>query len=685
MKKTMTLLALLLGLVFMAGAAVAIVRPQQIDLSSSSSESAIRVTLSDYTKNDARYRIYNGTTPFYYCWNPSTDQFVTSNSYANGPQVLGTPTTTTTFWIPFQIGTNISTIGSYRDRFGPGYTANNTAVSLPSAVSIINPSTLTKSDVTFSTWSYFTEKHVILGYDASNNLISATSTELNSGNFNLVYESSTILSKIEVRTLTDNLIETVSLIPTTLSGTKTVGTGGNYATLALAIEDLTSKGISGAVTFNLTDATYDIGSTPLTIGSITGAGSTNTVTIKPATGVTASITGDVAGALIDLDGADFVTIDGLSGKLTINNTNIEGSVIAIKATSGYCTVTGTSITGSSKTGIEIYNAPHTSISKNKIFNLIGSGSNPLTGIYCEADETVAETNINNNMIILEGSTSSTLQGVQYNGTSDLSTLNLYNNSIYIGGMMQYTTNSFAFLKTGSAATINVKNNILYNKRVPLGIGKIPAAHQYAIAFRETSGNFTQDNNLFYSQEGIVGTYGFDVTSLLSDWQTASGLDANSQSSILTFEATAFANGELKYLRHADNAAVFNTGFNTGIATDFYGISRPQYGAYDIGAYELEASASLSETALPTVNTLAQNYPNPFNPATTIGFTLAKNAAVNLTVYNTKGEVVKSLINNSLNVGFHSVNFNAVGLNSGVYVYKLTTPDNSITKKMILLK
>lgn len=487
------------------------------------------------------------------------------------------------------------------------------------------------------------------------------------------------------RIFIDNISITQTPIPTTLSGSYDVGSGKPYATLAAAITDLITKGVSGAVTLNLTDPVYNLGTTPLTIGSISGTSSTNTVTIKPAAGVTTSITGDVAGALIDLDGADFVTIDGLSGKLTINNTNIEGSAIAIKATSGYCTVTGTSITGNAKTGIEIYNAPHTSINKNKIFNLIGSGSNPLTGIYCEADETVAETNINNNMIILEGSTSSTLQGVQYYGTSDLSTLNLYNNSIYIGGMMQYTTNSFAFLKTGSAATINVKNNILYNKRVPLGIGKIPAAHQYAIVFRETSGNFTQDNNLFYSQEGVVGTYGFNVTSLLSDWQTASGLDANSQSSILTFEATAFANGELKYLRHADNAAIFNTGFNTGIATDFYGISRPQYGAYDIGAYELEASASLSETTLPTVNTLAQNYPNPFNPETTIGFTLAKNATVNLTVYNTRGEVVKSLINNSLNAGFHSVNFNAVGLNSGVYVYKLTTPDNSITKKMILLK
>jgi len=690
MKKTMTLLALLLGLVFTVSeaATVSITRPQQIDLSSSSSESAIKVTLAGYTSNDARYKIFNGATPFYYCWNPSTDQFVTSNSYANGPQVLGTPTTTTTFWIPFQIGTNNSTVGKYRDKLGAAYTADYQTVTLPSAVSIVNPKTLTKSSVTFSTWSYYAEKHVILGFDANNNFISATSTALNTGNFSLVYESSTVLSKIEVRTLTNNLIETVSLIPTTLSGTYTVGTSGNYATLPLAIADLTTKGVSGAVTFNLTDATYNLGTTPLTIGAIAGTDATKTVTIKPATGVTTSITGNVAGALISLNGADYLTINGANAvtiptpkTLTIANTNTAGTDVGLANTSENCTITNCIITGGASTGIEVLDAPNASITKNRIYNLTGSGSNAVTGIYYVGKTSAMSAAVSNNMITLLPSTTKEIAGIRYEGNV-LNSLDLYHNSIFIGGLQSATDNSYAFLKGTAITTLNAKNNIFYNART--NVAKAGSGKHYSVSMINTENtSMDQNYNLLYSITGNLGHFGFMDYTNWSQWAQNSAQDYNSKSSALTFVDSL--NGNISYRRNVVNVDVYNTGADVGITTDFYGTARPQYGLYDIGAYELPQSSDLSETSLPTVNTLAQNYPNPFNPETTIGFTLAKNATVNLTVYNTKGEVVKALINNNLNAGFHSVNFNAVGLNSGVYVYKLTTPDNSITKKMILLK
>lgn len=84
-------------------------------------------------------------------------------------------------------------------------------------------------------------------------------------------------------------------------------------------------------------------------------------------------------------------------------------------------------------------------------------------------------------------------------------------------------------------------------------------------------------------------------------------------------------------------------------------------------------------------TLQQNYPNPFNPETSISFNLKNNATVSLTVFNTRGESVASLIKGQLSAGTHKVNFNAAHLNSGVYYYSLESATGKMTKKMLLVK
>lgn len=117
-------------------------------------------------------------------------------------------------------------------------------------------------------------------------------------------------------------------ILTTLSGAYTVGSGGNYATLTAAIADYNTKCISGAVIFNLTDATYSSSETfPIVINLNPASSVSNTLTIKPATGVAATITGTsgaTASGLIKLNGAKYVTFDGINtggSSLTIENTS----------------------------------------------------------------------------------------------------------------------------------------------------------------------------------------------------------------------------------------------------------------------------------------------------------------------------------------------------------------------------
>ncbi len=91
-----------------------------------------------------------------------------------------------------------------------------------------------------------------------------------------------------------------------------------------------------------------------------------------------------------------------------------------------------------------------------------------------------------------------------------------------------------------------------------------------------------------------------------------------------------------------------------------------------------------------VNKLNANYPNPFNPETTIGFSLAKDTKVELTIYNIKGQLVKSLVNNYLTKGTHRVVWNGKdqqgkSVSSGVYFYKIKTREFNSVRKALLIK
>ena len=88
--------------------------------------------------------------------------------------------------------------------------------------------------------------------------------------------------------------------------------------------------------------------------------------------------------------------------------------------------------------------------------------------------------------------------------------------------------------------------------------------------------------------------------------------------------------------------------------------------------------------------LSQNYPNPFNPATTIKYSISskvksETAKVNLVIYDSIGQEVKTLVNENQNLGTYEVTFDASSLPSGIYYYSLLTGNFSVTKKMILLK
>jgi len=96
------------------------------------------------------------------------------------------------------------------------------------------------------------------------------------------------------------------------------------------------------------------------------------------------------------------------------------------------------------------------------------------------------------------------------------------------------------------------------------------------------------------------------------------------------------------------------------------------------------------TAIATKPSLLGNYPNPFNPETTIQYSLAETGKVKITVYNIKGQQVRTLVNEIKERGHHTVvwfgNDNrAKKVSSGVYFYKMETKSVADVKKMLLLK
>ncbi len=88
---------------------------------------------------------------------------------------------------------------------------------------------------------------------------------------------------------------------------------------------------------------------------------------------------------------------------------------------------------------------------------------------------------------------------------------------------------------------------------------------------------------------------------------------------------------------------------------------------------------------PSSFVLYQNYPNPFNPATIIQFNLKNSGYVKLAVYNVLGQEIAVLTNGNMTSGIHNISFDASGLQSGIYIYKIEGTNFKESKKMVLLK
>jgi len=105
----------------------------------------------------------------------------------------------------------------------------------------------------------------------------------------------------------------------------------------------------------------------------------------------------------------------------------------------------------------------------------------------------------------------------------------------------------------------------------------------------------------------------------------------------------------------------------------------------INKFEEVMPVEKEENILPSEYSLSQNYPNPFNPTTTIKYNIREISFVSLKVYDVLGKEVSILVKEEKPIGIHAIEFDATGLPSGVYFYRLEAGEINITKKMTLMK
>ncbi len=105
-------------------------------------------------------------------------------------------------------------------------------------------------------------------------------------------------------------------------------------------------------------------------------------------------------------------------------------------------------------------------------------------------------------------------------------------------------------------------------------------------------------------------------------------------------------------------------------------------SYDM---DLALTVTSSGEMMPGDFTLSQNYPNPFNPSTTIEFTMPHSTTVSLAIYDVLGRQVAVLVNERRDAGINSVRWDASSCAAGIYFARLQSGENTIGKKMLLMK
>jgi hypothetical protein len=141
----------------------------------------------------------------------------------------------------------------------------------------------------------------------------------------------------------------------------------------------------------------------------------------------------------------------------------------------------------------------------------------------------------------------------------------------------------------------------------------------------------------------------------------------------------------------DTTEVGTGNYTAQFTTSPYSVSRGgilTLGTFAVGKFKNVADivgVERNEKGVPTQFSVSQNYPNPFNPTTTIQYSVSSTQYVSLKVYDVLGRELSTLVSEVKPPGTYTVKWDAHGLASGIYFYRLEAAQFTETRKLVLLR
>ncbi|GJQ21662.1 MAG: hypothetical protein HBSIN02_20170 [Bacteroidia bacterium] len=179
------------------------------------------------------------------------------------------------------------------------------------------------------------------------------------------------------------------------------------------------------------------------------------------------------------------------------------------------------------------------------------------------------------------------------------------------------------------------------------------------------------------------------------WTRAIDPDGDPVEYILEYAPSSTFEGSVRLSATTDTSIYLSAGALTPNTTYFWRVvasdKREGFASSPVSTFETDVVLSTGkDQALPTTYAVQQNYPNPFNPETTIRFQIPEAARVSLKVFDLLGREVATLVNDEMDVGFHSVTWNGRNLYgqqvaSGVYFFRIEAGSFVETRRMLLVR
>jgi hypothetical protein len=313
------------------------------------------------------------------------------------------------------------------------------------------------------------------------------------------------------------------------------------------------------------------------------------------------------------------------------------------------------------------------------------------------------TNINgvsaNNIAKWDGSSWSSLgSGIRIDSADYdiINALYVYNNELYVGGYFDSAGsvaasniakwNGTSWSAVGGGTNYKVHSLTVFNNELIAGgyfttAGGISASHiakwngsSWSALGSGTTGFHADINCLYVNNNALIAGGNFT---------TIGGINANRIASWNGSSWSALGTGINVNQSYGEVWAITKFGNDLIVGGDF--INAGIYAAFNVAKWGMTFGIKQISSEISDKYLLEQNYPNPFNPSTNIRYQIKNNTNVILKIYDISGKEIITLVNEKQNSGTYEVTFDGSELSSGVYYYKLTTGDFSVTKKMILIK